>query len=106
MGYVYLIRDCDSLTYKIGVTKQKPEKRLKQLQTGNSCKLDLLYSFETDYPYRLEKMLHTYYSLYNEYNEWYNLNNYQITNFINTCNILQNNIKVLLQNPFFNKNIR
>lgn len=45
MGYIYLIRNRENLTYKIGVTKNDPEKRVKQLQTGNSDELDLLYTF-------------------------------------------------------------
>jgi predicted GIY-YIG superfamily endonuclease len=43
MGYVYLIEDIDSGTYKIGVTKSDPQRRLNKLQTGNSCKLSIKY---------------------------------------------------------------
>ena len=106
MGYVYLIRNRENLTYKIGVTKNNPEKRVKQLQTGNSDELDLLYTFETNYPYRLEKMLHTNYSLYRENNEWFVLDSEQVSLFLDTCDKLQNTLNVLLQNPFFSKNIK
>ena len=74
MGYVYLIRNLENNTYKIGVTKNDPQKRVKQLQTGCSSNLDLLYSFETTYPYRLEKMLHTKFMLHKVEGEWYKQN--------------------------------
>ena len=52
MGYVYLI--CDSghdNMFKIGVTKQPIEKRLKQLQTGNGSEIFLSAYHETEYPF-------------------------------------------------------
>ena len=106
MGYVYLIRNCENNTYKIGVTKNDPQKRVKQLQTGCSDPLDLLHSFETNYPYRLEKMLHIQYSSQKEYGEWFKLDNEQVGNFLDTCKKLQNTIDSLLQNPFFSKDIK
>ena len=45
-GYVYLIADRNNNTYKIGVTKSDPIKRLKKLQTGNSSELELKYQYE------------------------------------------------------------
>ena len=41
MGCVYLIYDKNNNSYKIGVTKGDPNKRLKKLQTGNSCELEI-----------------------------------------------------------------
>ena len=46
MGYIYLIEDKNNNTYKIGVTKGDPKKRLKNLQTGNSSELEIKYLFE------------------------------------------------------------
>lgn len=105
MGYVYLIRNLENNTYKIGVTKNDPQKRVKQLQTGCSSNLDLLYSFETTYPYRLEKMLHTKFMLHKVEGEWYKLPQENVTSFLNICNNLQNTLNLLLNNPFFAKNI-
>ena len=105
MGYIYLIRNCENDTYKIGVTKNDPQKRVKQLQTGCSSPLDLLYSFETEYPYRLEKMLHTKFILHKVEGEWYRLQPEHITYFLDICNTLQNTLNSLLSNPFFSKNI-
>ena len=106
MSYVYLIRNCENDTYKIGVTKNDPQKRVKQLQTGCSSPLDLLHVFETNYPYRLEKMLHIQYTSQKECGEWYNLSLDQVNSFLDMCNNLQNTINSLLQNPFFSKDIR
>ena len=62
MGYVYLIGEMDNKgRYKIGSTKAKDvNKRLKQLQTGNSSELFIKESYETEHPFKLEKMLHNH----------------------------------------------
>ena len=44
--------------YKIGMTRGKIEKRIKQLQTGNSEEITLLKYHETEYPFFLENGLH------------------------------------------------
>lgn len=106
MSYIYLIRNIDDNTYKIGVTKNDPKKRLKQLQTGNSSQLSLINFFQTQYPYRLETMLHNYFKLNNCIGEWYILNNEQVNKFEDICKLLQSNIISLLNNPFFNKKLK
>lgn len=103
MGYVYLIEDIDNMCYKIGATKNV-ERRLNTLQTGNCAKLVLIHSFECEYPFRLEKMLHNYYKKYNVLNEWFYLDNpYE---FIDKCKEFSNTINILKDNPFFNKNLK
>ena len=64
MAYVYLIgQNGDSDYYKIGSTRASDlNKRIKQLQTGNSNQLYLKHSFQTDTPFKLERMLHFYYN--------------------------------------------
>ena len=42
--YIYLIYNGNSSSVKIGITKNDPIKRLKQLSTGNDSKLELRYS--------------------------------------------------------------
>ena len=51
MGFVYLICDSgyDSM-FKIGVTRQPIEKRIKQLQTGNGSEIFLVNYHKTEYP--------------------------------------------------------
>jgi hypothetical protein len=104
MGYVYLIEDINNNTFKIGVTKGDPIKRLKKLQTGNSTELTIKYLFETDYPYRIESMLHNHYNSVNERDEWFNLNNPE--SFIDKCNEFADIIECMKDNCFFMKNIK
>lgn len=105
-GYVYLIEDNNNQTYKIGVTKNLVYNRLKKLQTGNSNKLNIISYFYSEYPFRLEKMLHNYFKEKRTNGEWFNLNNVDIICFSDLCNKYTNYINCLLENPFFNKNIR
>lgn len=104
MGYVYLIEDENSNSYKIGVTKGDPTKRLKKLQTGNSCELKIKYLFEYEYPYRLESMLHSHYKHVNELNEWFALENPD--EFLDNCVKFSNIIESLKDNPYFRKGLK
>ena len=49
-AYVYLICNPATDQYKIGVTKNDIDKRLKQLQVGNGCCLHLVGSHESEHP--------------------------------------------------------
>lgn len=104
MGFVYLIKDVYNNTYKIGVTKGDPQTRLKKLQTGNSCKLEIKYLYECEYPYRLESMLHNHYKEYQEMNEWFRLENPD--EFLDKCLEFSNIIENLKDNPYFSKNLK
>lgn len=103
-GYVYLINDSGKENaYKIGVTKNLVTERKKELQTGNSSDLNIVTYFETKYPYKLEAMLHRYYSQTNIKNEWFNLTDDEVSGFIQLCEKLNNVILSIENNPFFNK---
>ena len=106
MAFVYLIGEINNKNcYKIGITKCKDiNDRLKKLQTGNSSELFIKAYYETDSPYKLEKMLHNHYYDKQILNEWYELENDDIKEFNNVCDKLQNNINSLIDNPFFIKN--
>ena len=106
MGYVYLIQDINNDTYKIGVTKGDPKTRLKKLQTGNSTELILRHVFETKYPFRLETMLHKRDSYVKEMEEWYALPFDVVKNWGDICNEMNNIILVMMDNPFFNQNLK
>lgn len=105
MGYVYLIEDVDNNRYKIGVTKNL-EKRIRNLQTGNSNKIVLIESYKTEYPFRLETMLHTHFKQFHHYNEWYELDVDSVEKFIELCESFNNIIISLKDNPFFAKNLK
>ena len=105
-GLVYLIYDPSQNLYKIGVTRGKEEIRLKQLQTGNASKLQIIYTYETEFPYRLETMLHNRFKLQQVLNEWYDLPTDVVLNFKNICLDTDNIINMLKDNYFFTKKLR
>jgi len=81
MAKVYLIskKDKDSIidlentVYKIGVTKQKVENRIKQLQTGSDKKLETVKTFESNFAYSVERNLHKIFNHKRINREWLNL---------------------------------
>lgn len=102
-GYVYLIGEEENVgKYKIGSTRATDVgKRLKQLQTGNPNHLYIKCHFETNKPFKLEKMLHNKFKEYKVMNEWFELNDYEIECFDETCSKMQTIIDSLNENPFF-----
>ena len=109
IGYVYLIVEWDNIKEdfvpcKIGVTKGSIEKRIKKLQTGNNSNLHLQFYFKSDYPYKLEKMLHRHYHQYRNNGEWFNLPNDSIMTFTTICEEKETLIKFLIkENHFYGK---
>ena len=100
-GSVYLICDSQTELYKIGVTRGDVEKRLKKLQTGNGDELHIVFVFETDTPFVIEKMLHNRFFPKNKLNEWFALESNEVIDFEDYCNICQKNVEALKENPFF-----
>lgn len=103
MGFVYLIGEIDNGNkYKIGSTRAKDiNKRLKQLQTGNSNQLFIKEYYETSKPFKLETMLHNRFKEYNVIGEWFELEKDDIESFKDTCDKLQTIIDSLKENPYF-----
>lgn len=102
MAFVYLICDLDKVNaYKIGVTKNIVNKRKKALQTGNSSELHICNAFETEYPYKVEAMLHHRFNTNNIKNEWFELTDEQALSFIDECKKCEVIINSLKDNPFF-----
>lgn len=105
-GYVYLICDPGQNTYKIGVTRDLAQKRLKRLQTGNSSELHIIYSVYTTYPFRLETILHNKFNHKRASGEWFYLDQDDIKNFEQTCKDTISLIEMMKDNPFFGKNLK
>ncbi len=103
MGYVYLIGEIDNKgRYKIGSTKAKDvNKRLKQLQTGNSSELFIKESYETEHPFKLEKMLHNHFKSSNLIGEWFELSESDTEAFKGVCEEKEKIISSLKDNPFY-----
>ena len=106
MGYVYLIEDSTNNVYKIGATRSNSKRRLQKLQTGNSTPLQIKYLFETEYPFRLESMLHNKYQQYKVLNEWYELPKNIVDRFYEICNDINDIIYLMKDNHFFSKNLK
>ena len=99
-GYVYLL--CDGEKFKIGMTRQKNiEKRISELQTGNPNEIFISSYHKTNYPDKVEKMMHIKYAVSKYRNEWFDLTLEQVINFNKECEKCEHTIKVLKDNPFF-----
>lgn len=105
-GYVYLICDPAKDMFKIGVTRNESDDRIKRLQTGNSTELFVHTIYKTKYPFRLEKMLHNRFRLKKELNEWFRLDVEDAIHFKDTCKLVEDQIRCLLDNPFFVKDLK
>jgi hypothetical protein len=103
MGFVYLIGEINNDNkYKIGSTRAKSiNKRLKQLQTGNSNELFIKSFYETDKPFKLETMLHNRFKDNNVIGEWFEMKEDEIKTFTDVCDNFQNIINSLKENPYF-----
>lgn len=104
-GYVYLLGDSSQNLYKIGMTTKPIEERLKELQTGNATELHLCAYHETDYPRRVESMLHNRFKNKNILNEWFELDSKDISSFNDTCNGIEEIISIMKDNVFFTKDL-
>ena len=106
MGYIYLILQIDSVgleTHKIGVTKNDPNLRVKQLSTGNSNQIRLLDYYESENNRKIEVNFHKRFKSYKTQskNEWFNLPNEFILNFKQECKKADDLIIFLKQNNYF-----
>jgi len=107
-GYVYLLLSVDEFSnerYKIGITKNPVTQRLKQLQTGNSAKISILKTYESNNYKMVEKWLHgrlkTKRTLAG--NEWFNLSDEDVLNFMDECKKGDDITSYMKrENPFFN----
>lgn len=106
MGYVYLFLEVDKSgneAFKIGITKNDPEKRIKQLQTGNSSKLSLLKFYQSENYLKVEQWLHRKYMTKTEAdNEFRLLTNEEVMSFLEDCKKADETISFMkANNPFY-----
>ena len=98
-GFVYLL--CDGEKFKIGMTKKKDiNQRIKELQTGNPYEIWLHSYYETEYPLKIEKMMHAKHMTSNVKNEWFDLTVKEVLNFKNECKECEKLLEILKDNPF------
>lgn len=99
--YIYLLECIESdgsKFHKIGFTKNKPTKRVKQLQTGNSSTIKILFSYQSNYSTTVEKTLHRRFDHLRYRGEWFELSDEIINDFQNICNSLESNFDYLYNN--------
>jgi hypothetical protein len=105
MGSVYLIRQTDlngEELYKIGITKNPAETRLKCLQTGSPHQLDLLGVYKSPNYKKVEGWLHRAYNAQKLVGEWFELTPQQVINFQEECKTIDRTVSMLLEmNPFY-----
>jgi len=101
MNKIYLIKSLNEGVYKIGVSKN-PNKRLNDLQTGNPSPIKILYLYESENAYKIEKALHNRYSHFNTHLEWFELSIKEEITFLETCGSIEQSLDTLkkLGNPF------
>lgn len=94
---IYLISSelNNNTLYKIGITKNNVNKRLKQLKTGNPGTLTVIHTFESQYATKIEKHFHKSKAASNVGGEWFNLSEQDISNFIPQCKQIHNNLLLL-----------
>jgi len=104
-GTVYLLHEFGSSPekYKIGISKGPVEKRIKNIQTGNSYEIILINQFQTKYFRKIETHLHKLYSKYSTDGgkEWFTLPSSEVFNFKSICQKLNDNFKFLEENNDF-----
>ena len=107
MGYVYLLLETDKdgcERHKIGMTKNDVEKRIKQLQTGNSNIITLLKTFQSPHYKHVEQWLHRKFNAQKTEtkNEWFTLTDEQVLNFSKICEEVNQTVIFMLENnPFY-----
>lgn len=84
MKYVYLIQSLENSYYKIGISKN-PQRRIKQLQTGNSSKLKLIEIYPSHHANVIEKTLQRRYSHLRKEGEWFDLSLLNEISFKDEC---------------------
>ena len=102
MKYIYLLESHNN-EHKIGVTNNI-DKRIKSLNTGTANNLILLKSFNSEYPFKVEKMIHKTFNKKKINREWFKLSIDDINKFEPLCFEFENRFKILSEsdNPFFN----
>lgn len=98
---IYLARQEDSDLYKIGITKKTPEKRLKELQTGNAAPLLLIEQFQTKHNFKMETALHAEFASKRMEGEWFVLSEDDVKKFISLCEEKEAAMDFLKKNNFF-----
>ena len=81
-GYVYLIQCVDTTYYKIGITRQNVEDRVKALQTGSPHELKLVMMFLSKNAEEAEAWVHKALAQHRRRGEWFDLKEQGFCDFV------------------------
>ena len=108
MRKIYLLKSFDKYgdeIYKIGFTKQKVEKRVKQFKTGNSNPIDIIYVYQPDkYCVSIESVLHKHFESKRGDGEWFKLSDNDVKGFPKLCDDKYETFKSLEGNSWIEDN--
>ena len=94
---LYLIHQEDSDLYKIGVSKHV-RKRLKENQTGNGNKLEIIHIVPSEMPYKVEAIIHQRWQNKRKNGEWFFLEEDDVNNFEKFCREIEGCLNFLNNN--------
>ena len=99
--YIYLIRNDDNGALKIGIGLN-PQKRIKQLSTGSTSKLTLIYERICEHASKVERNLHIDYQDFRLNGEWFELPIISIKEIDDKVTLYEKNFIALSEagNPF------
>lgn len=97
MKYVYLIQSLENGYYKVGISKH-PQKRVNELQTGNSSKLKLIECYQSEYADKIERALQRRYSHLHKEGEWFDMSISEEVSFKKDCKSIEEMIVFLKKN--------
>ena len=101
-GWVYLLAEMgDNLRYKIGITKNPVEKRVKQLRTGNSDDIMIIHRYHSYNYKKVERMLHVMFKPDRMHLEWFTMTDEQVMSFMAEAKKADGTISFLNKNNEF-----
>jgi hypothetical protein len=84
--------------YKIGFTRREPEKRIKEFKTGNASDFQIVEVFKSKWGTKIETQIHKKLRMKKIEGEWFQLDEYDIQNFISECQKIHNNLEFISKN--------
>lgn len=97
MRYIYLIQSLENSHYKIGISNN-PQRRIKELQTGNSSELRLVEVYQSEYAEKIERALQRRYSYLNKEGEWFDMSISNEVTFLAECRKIEETLVHLKKN--------
>jgi len=104
MTSTYLIGNKNKGIFKIGYTSDL-KTRLVGIQVGCPYKVEVIFSYSTEYAHKVEKVLHRKFALSKTdqdgeelHGEWFGLDVLQVESFLGECKKVDESIKMLKEN--------